>query len=210
MRALPLSCVLVCAVLAGCGRERPRSRAGPRITAKPPVATLNDPNITVDQVEAIIVRESRYIPMEYLTVFENRILSEGLWIPQQAGANPPANRAKLLASYWSAIREMPREGTGEKEVMEAPSYFPGDIIDIWMVFREHSRGMRREGLGVDPDQLIACANDVMRKSGVKPPGNERAGEFCSLYRHFRLEEQLTHGQAVAELVKSRKFGPGPR
>jgi hypothetical protein len=209
MRALALSCTLLCAGFAGCSRAQPKALTGvPTSTAAPAQVKLTDPNITADEVAAIIVRESPLIPMDYLTVFESRIMKEHLWDPAADSTQAAVSSGRVLAQYWRAIRAMPRDGTAARNIMEAPQFFAGDIIDIWIVFSSRAEILRREGFGAAPAQMIESATDVMKKSGVKPPGNKRSEEFCALYRELRKAEHMTHRQAVAELVRRKKFGPG--
>jgi hypothetical protein len=211
MRALLVSCTLLCAGIAGCGRPQAQAaRGAPAITSKPAQINLTDPNITADQAATIIVREAALVPMDYLVVFENRVMTERLWDPVEEGTEASVQTGRLLAQYWQAIRAMPRDGNGEKKIIDSANYFAGDIIDIWRVFDWHSAAMRRDRIGVTPGPLIESATDVMKKSGVKPPGNQPPEEFCRIYRVLRREQRLSHKRAIAELVRSKRFGPGPR
>jgi hypothetical protein len=211
MRTLLVSCTLVCTGVAGCGRPQTKAaRVAPTIATISVQMKLADPNITADQVAAIIVRESGVIPIDYLTVFETRVMKEGLWDAVEDDSDRPVPKGRVLAQYWQAIRAMPRDRGGVKKIMEARDFFTGDIIDIWMDFSTSAEAMRREGLGTQPAQLIEAANDVMRKSGVKPPGNKPCREFCKRYRDLRVEGHMGHRQAVTELVTRRIFGLGLR
>jgi hypothetical protein len=209
MRALVVSCTLLCASIAACSRPQPNApRRLPTATSASAPVKLTDPDITADQVAAFVVRESMLIPMDYLTVFEARIMKEHLWDPVADSTDDSVRSGRVLAHYWQAIRAMPRDRVDAKHIMEAPHFFAGDLIDIWIVFDSYSAIMRRAGLGVQAEYLIESATDVMKKSGVKPPGNKRPEDFCTLYLYLRKEEQMNHRQAVAALVARKKFGPG--
>jgi hypothetical protein len=169
-----------------------------------PETDLDDPNITSDQVMAILRRESDKVPIDYLNAFKVRVAEDLRRLPMEGTREDAARGTQRLASYWRMVREMPTDSGRGSILMRAPEFFEGDIFDVWGVFNSSAKKMRTEGLEVAPTQLIATALVVFEKSGVSPAANERPAEFCAVYRELRKQGGMLHGQALNEMVRRRK------
>jgi len=182
----------------------PPAAIAERARAPVPTTGLDNPDITIVEVLAIVKREMDAAPQGYVKAFDARMEADRDRVPAEPSQADVARLALSMASHWRAVRAMPVDPVSAEVLLRSAEFFQGDIFDLYDQCDSCAGKMRADGFNVGTEQLMATALLVFQKSGFKPMEALRPSDFCGVYHYLRKEEHMTHAEAMDEFIKRLK------
>jgi hypothetical protein len=142
---------------------------------------------------------------DYAAKFLMVALRENDRLPEQESKDyePLAEAQKSSREFYEDIAAtMPPDFESERLLVEAASYFKGDVFDVWIGCRSASPELYREG--TKPMDIVEGLVETMRSTGRKGFDKRLIRRFVVVYDMLRREERVSHREAISDLTRRVK------